>query len=218
MKLGSLLLDLLYPPKCPFCGRVLDRDERGLCSRCQAELPWTAEGETEKTVGFCDACLSPLWYRDKVPDGVHRYKFEGGQNHAAAMGGWMAQCLSDRWKEPVDLITWVPLSPKRLRDRGYDQARLLAERVGEVLAIPVILTLEKVRETGVQSQMEEESARRANVQGAYRLLPGADVAGKRMVLVDDVATTGSTLSECAVCLRKAGAESVVALTLTRARK
>lgn len=217
MKPGGLLLDLLYPPKCPFCGRVLDRDERGLCSRCQAGLPWTAEGETEKAVEFCDACLSPLWYRDRVPDAVRRYKFEGGRNHAAAMGEWMAQCFAGRWNGPVDLVTWVPLSPKRLRDRGYDQARLLAERVGEVLALPVVPTLEKSRETGVQSRLEEESARRANVRGAYRLLPGADVAGKRLVLVDDVVTTGATLSECAACLRRAGAGSVAALTLARAR-
>lgn len=218
MKLTDVLLDLLYPPKCPFCGRVLDHGERGLCARCQPGLPWTEAEEGDKAVDGCDACLSPLWYRDPVPEAVHRYKFGGGQNHAVAMGEWMAQCLSDRWSGPVDLITWVPLSPKRLRERGYDQARLLAERVGAVLDLPVSAALEKVRETQTQSHLEDEADRRANVRDVYRLLPGAEVSGKRLVLVDDVATTGATLAECAACLRAAGAASIVALTLARARK
>ena len=120
--------------------------------------------------------------------------------------------------EPVDLITWVPLSRRRLRERGYDQARLLAQRVSLLSAIPAEATLEKIRETRVQSTLTEESVRRANVQGAYRVMPNVDVTGKRILLVDDVATSGATLSECAACLRLAGAESVAALTLARAGK
>lgn len=218
MNVIRFLLDLLYPPRCPFCGRVLDRVGDGACARCQAELPWTKEGEQGKNVDFCDVCLSPFWYRGRVPDAIHRYKFQSGQIHANVLGTWMAQCLSDRWKEPVDLITWVPLSPRRRRERGYDQARLLAERVGELTGYPVLPTLEKIRETQVQSRLDEASVRRANVQGAYRVAAGADLSGKRIVLVDDVATSGATLSECAACLRMAGAESVAALTLARARK
>jgi predicted amidophosphoribosyltransferase len=77
--------------------------------------------------------------------------------------------------------------------------------------------LVKRRDTGTQSQLETDEERRDNVRDAYGLLSGADVAGKRLVLVDDVATTGATLSECAACLRQAGAASIVALTLARAR-
>lgn len=215
--LWNWLLELLYPPKCPFCGRVLDSGEQGLCAACQCDLPWTAEGEGQ-TPEFCDGCLSPLWYRERVPDGVRRYKFGGGRNHARLFGTLMAQCLSDRWQEPVDVLTFVPLSAQRLRERGYDQARLLAERVGELAGLPVEPLLEKARHTGAQSHLEESSARRANVQGAYRVLDGAAVKGRRIILVDDVVTTGATLSECAVCLKAAGAASVTALTLARARK
>lgn len=217
MSLRERLLDLLYPPKCPFCGKVLDSGEPGLCASCQKDLPWTAEGEGQAPE-FCDECLSPLWYRENVPDGVRRYKFGGGQNHARLFGTLMAQCLSDRLHEPADVITYAPLSAERLRERGYDQARLLAERVGALTGIPVEPLLEKTRNTGAQSHLEEASARRANVQGAYRVKPGAEVKGRRIVLVDDVVTTGSTLSECAVCLKAAGAASVTALTLARARK
>ena len=216
MRALRFLLDLLYPPKCPFCGRVLERGEEGWCASCQEELPWVEPGEI-RAVDFCDACLSPLWYRDGVREGMHRYKFGGGRGHAQLFGLLMAQCLQDRWKEPVDFITWAPLHPKRRRERGYDQAGLLARRVGELTGLTVESTLEKVRATAVQSEISEEEARRANVEDAYRALPGLDLAGKRIVLIDDVVTTGATMSECAAALRQAGASSVVGLTFARAR-
>ena len=96
---------------------------------------------------------------------------------------------------------------------GYDQAELLARRVGELAGVPVAPALEKIRATGAQSHLQDERERRANVEGAYRPLPQADLAGKRVVLVDDVLTTGATMAQCAACLRSAGAETVVGLTL-----
>lgn len=215
MRAVRALLTLLYPPKCPFCGRVLERREEGLCSRCRRTLPWTA-GQS-RSVDFCDACLSPLWYREGVRRAVHRYKFYHGRTHAALLGTLMAQCLRDNWPEPEDAVVWVPLSEKHRRRRGYDQAELLARRVGEECGLPVLDALEKVRDTATQSRLERESQRRANVLGAYRVREGAELAGLRLVLVDDVVTSGATLSECASCLRMAGAESVAALTLARAK-
>ncbi len=135
MKLLTALLGLLYPPKCPFCGQVLERGEAGMCALCQGELPWT-DGPGGPMAG-CDVCLSPLWYRDGVREGVHRYKFNGGAAHAALFGELMAQCLSDRWDGGVDLVTWAPLHPKRKKRRGYDQAELLARRVGEAAALQI---------------------------------------------------------------------------------
>lgn len=215
MKLIQQLLDLLYPPRCPFCGHVLERGEEGLCARCQRSLPWT-EGHNPP-VEFCEVSLSPLWYRDGTRWAVHRYKFNYGRMHSRLMGELMAQCLQDRWSEPVDAILWVPLSKKHRSKRGYDQAELLARRVGEITGIPVAEGLEKVRNTETQSHIGRDSARRANVLGAYRVKDGVELTGKRVVLVDDVVTSGATLSECASCLRMAGAESVVALTFARAR-
>lgn len=214
--LTSWLLDLLYPSKCPFCGRVLEKGEEGWCASCQEDLPWTEKTDGKQAPG-CDACLSPLWYKGSVQKGMRRYKFGDGQGHARLFGELMAQCLRDRWTGRVDLITWAPLHPRRLRERGYDQAELLARRVGELAGLAVENTLEKVRATAVQSQSGEDEARRANVRGAYQVLPGLDLTGKRVVLVDDVVTSGATLAECAAALRGAGAESVVALTFARAR-
>ena len=208
------LLDLLYPPRCPFCGRVLERGEDRMCALCRRELPWM-DGPGPAPEG-CDLCLSPLCYRDGVRRAVHRYKFKGAAGLSGLFGELMARCLSDRRDGAADLVTWVPLHPKRKKRRGYDQAELLARRAAELCGGPVSATLEKVRRTGVQSQQNTEADRRANVEGAYRALPGLDLTGKRVVLVDDVVTTGSTLAECAACLRGAGAVTVVALTFARA--
>lgn len=216
MNLIQIILNLIYPPKCPFCGRILEKTEEGLCARCQRSLPWT-EGQNF-SVDFCDASLSPLKYESGVRQAVHRYKFRYGRVHSRYLGTLMAQCLSDRWSEPVDVIAWVPLSPKHRARRGYDQAELLARRVGELRCIPILSALEKIRDTETQSLIESPAQRRANVLGAYRVKESVDLAGKRVVLVDDVVTSGATLSECAACLRMAGAERVIALTLACARK
>lgn len=216
MKPIQTILNLIYPPKCPFCGHVLERGEADLCFRCQRSLPWT-EGQNA-AVDFCDVSLSPLKYRDGVRHAVHRYKFNYGRIHSKFLGTLMAQCLHDRWSEQVDAVVWVPLSKKHRRKRGYDQAELLARRVGELSGIPVLSALEKTRETATQSLLEKPSERRANVLGAYRVREGAELKGKRVVLVDDVVTSGATLAECAACLRMAGAKQVIALTLACAKK
>ena len=214
MKPFRALLDLLYPPRCPFCGRVLERGEEGMCVLCQRDLPW--EDGPGPTVEGCEACLSPLRYRGGVRRAVHRYKFKGGAALSGLYGERMARCLSDNRYGAVDLVTWVPLHPKRKKRRGYDQAELLALRAAELRGIPAVAALEKIRRTGVQSRQSTEAARRANVEGAYRALPGLDLTGKRVVLVDDVVTTGSTLAQCAACLRSAGAASVTGLTFAQA--
>ena len=213
----ALLLSRVYPVRCPFCGRVLERWEDGMCGACQRALPWVEPEEARQQVDGCARCLAPLWYRDGAREGVRRYKFQHGRGHSRLFGALMAQCLARDWAGPVDLVTWAPLSRKRLRARGYDQAELLARRVGEVTGLPVIPTLEKRRHTRAQSRLGTEQSRRANVAGAYDCLPGVELAGKRVVLVDDVATSGATLAQCAACLRAAGAACVVALTLARAR-
>ena len=208
------LLDLLYPPVCPFCGRILERGEDRMCVLCRRELPWT-DGPGPAPEG-CGLCLSPLRYRDGVRSAVRRYKFRGGAARAELFGELMARCLDGFRDGPADLVTWVPLHPRDKKRRGYDQAELLARRTAQLCALPAAATLEKVRRTGVQSRQNTQADRRANVEGAYRALPGLDLTGKRVVLVDDVVTTGSTMAQCAACLRAAGASAVTGLTFAQA--
>lgn len=206
------LLDLLFPPKCPFCRRLLDGGDV-LCPNCQRDLPWTEGAQGEKTVEFLDTCVGPLRYEGDVRQSHHRYKFSGRRAYAGTYSLLMSQCAADRLDGTFDVVCWAPLSRKRLRRRGYDQSQLLALGVAERLGLTAEPLLDKIRDTPAQSGQTDAAARRANVLGAYRLKPGRQVAGKRILLVDDVVTTGATLSECARVLRTAGAARVCGLVL-----
>ena len=216
--LGALL-DLLFPPRCVFCRRLLRRGEEGICSRCQQELPWALGAEAEQTGEFFSLCASPLWYQDQVRASFHRYKFKGVRGYSRTYGRLVAQCVLDHLAGRYDLITWVPLSRARLRQRGYDQAMLLASAAALELDDVAAETLRKVRDTEAQSGLgKNDASRRANVLSAYQVTDPALVEGRRVLLIDDVVTTGSTLSECARVLRTAGAADVVCAALARARR
>lgn len=217
MSVRERALDLLFPPKCPYCQKLLDEPRAPVCPRCQASLPWLEGRAGERKIDLADGCYSPLAYGEMVREAIHRYKFHRVRALGRPFAALMARCLADRLPDGADLICWAPLSRERFRERGFNQAELMAREMGRLLSIPAGPALEKVRDTRPQSELEEESARRANARGAYALLPGADLTGKRVVLVDDVVTSGSTLSECAALLRRAGAEQVFCLTLAKAR-
>jgi len=212
----SVVLDLLFPPKCPFCRTILEEGEVLLCPDCQRKLPWAEGKPAQRTMEFVELCTAPLWYRDTVRESHHRYKFSGVRAYARPYAALMAQCVNDRLQDRFDVVTWVPLSRKRLRKRGYDQSRLLAEHLARQLDMPCRPMLKKIRDTKAQSGLKGESERRANVLGAYVPLGSAQMWEERVLLVDDVVTTGATMSECARILRGAGAERVVCVALALA--
>lgn len=213
----GFLLDLLFPPRCVFCEKLLKTgEEHGLCAACQRELPWLLDGRAERKPEFVSLCVSPLRYQDNVRRSIHRYKFSGHSGYAGAYGRLTAQCVQDHLNGRFDLITWVPISRKRLKQRGYDQTALLARAAAGELGCQAVCTLRKTRENQAQSGLKEEAARKANVLGVYAVTDPELVAGKRILLIDDVVTTGSTLSECARTLRTYGAADVVCAALAAA--
>lgn len=216
MSLISRFLDLLFPPLCPFCHELLEEPGQPVCSRCQSTLPWLTGDNAHLSVELSDGCFSPLAYTSSVSKAVHRYKFSRVRACAAPFGLLMAQCAQDSLPIPADAVTWVPLSRTRLRKRGFDQAELLAREVAARLNLPVLDTLEKRWDTPPQSTLTDVAARRANALGAYFPRPDLDLKGLRLLLVDDVVTSGATLSECARLLLQSGAEQVWCLTLAQA--
>lgn len=216
MRLGVLLLDLLFPPKCAFCGKILEQPRAVMCPECQRELPWLEGSRAEHRVEFASLCVSPLGYQDRVRESIHRYKFSGCRCFCKTYGVLTAQCVQDYLDGMYDLISWVPVSGKRRRERGYDQAYLLARETARCLERETVPLLEKIKDNPAQSGVGEAAARRANVMGVYRVLDPERVRGKRVLLVDDVVTTGETLSECARMLVMAGAWDVVCVALARA--
>lgn len=213
-KLAAWLLDLLFPPKCPFCGKV--QDKTGICPECDRALPRAEGKDREQLLADKLRCVSPLWYEGIVREGILAFKFRGRSGAAEVLGEELARCAAEEYAGEFDTVTWVPVSRKRLRKRGYDQARLLAEASCRQWGVPAAELLRKTGDNPPQSGLRDPAARRANVLGMYE--PAGDCTGKRILLIDDIATTGATLSECARVLRQAGAESVVCLTLARRRK
>ncbi len=209
------LLDLLFPPRCPFCRKLLDT--QAICPDCQESLPWMADRAACRRPEHIELCASALRYDGLVRDCIRRYKFRRRKGYANVLGPLCAQAIQDHMGlQHFDLISWPPLSPKGLKKRTFDQARLLAHAVAQSRGT-VETPLFQKRETTQQSTLRDPAARRANVLGAFSLLDPAQVAGKTVLLVDDVLTTGATLSECARVLLTAGAREVWAVTLASAK-
>lgn len=211
----NLVLDLLFPPRCPFCRRAVEEDGT-LCGDCQAALPWRVGRKAHRRIDLLEDCASALSYHGLVRGCIHRFKFSRRRGYARVLGVLTAQCARDHFPQAFDVISWPPLSPKGLRRRGFDQAQLLAQAVAQDRNMAVTDLFQKKSSTRQQSRLKDPAARRANALGAYTLVAPQAVRDKTVLLVDDVVTTGATLSECARLLLLAGAKGVWAVTAASA--
>lgn len=218
MKAFSKLLELLYPSKCPFCGRILKEDGEDFCPACRAALPWTGAGAVTGGSYF-SGCASPLYYRDLARQGLLRFKFHHRSAAGRCFGRLMAECVQAHIEKEIDLVTYVPLSFFRFRKRGYSQSRLLAEALAAQLGLPCLRLLRKRRHTKPLSGVKGEERRRAAVSGAFALRRSGEgrIKDKCVLLVDDVITSGATLGECSRLLLTAGADRVFCATLCKAQ-
>lgn len=215
MSVWSRFLDLLFPPRCPFCGKI--QDAAGVCPECEKTLPWTESGQREQTLPGGTRCVSPLWYEKSAREGILRYKFSGASGAADTLGSLLADCVAGCFSGAFDCVTWVPVSRKRIRRRGYDQAYLLAEAACRRWSTRPERLLSKTEDNPAQSGLKGAASRRANVLGVYEAVGLDKIVKRRILLVDDIVTTGSTLAECVRVLRDAGAKDVVCVTLARTR-
>lgn len=216
MRLLTTLLDLLYPPRCAFCHRLVRSGEETVCKDCLAHLPYTGDLAEHPRISHLDKCVSPLFYEKLVRDSLHRFKFDQRTGYAGIYAGFMVKCIDENHIS-CDIISWAPVSRKRLRARGYDQSELLAREVSARTGIPCVRLLDKIKHTPPQSLTKNARQRRENVKAAYRCCDPETVRGRCVLLIDDIVTSGSTLSECARMLKDAGAAGVQALTVARKR-
>jgi competence protein ComFC len=219
---AEFAIDLVYPRRCAGCG------QRGtwLCDGCNAGLP-------QFSTPWCDRCGVPMTYsRCKCPstpenlermrsvgpfDGwlrgaVIQFKYHGEWARAAHLSEPLAAAVAHL--QDVDALIPVPLHPARLRQRGFNQSLLLAQHAGDLLGLGVKDALIRTRRTDAQVHLRAEQ-RMVNVAGAFAVKPSIPVAGLSIALIDDVVTTGSTLSACAEALISAGATSIQAASLAR---
>lgn len=158
-------------------------------------------------------------YEDSLQEAIHRWKYEGKIHLTPFFGKWMAEGLNRYWGPDLfDLLIPVPLHPKRLRERGFNQALLLVKEVSRRTGIPYRKrVLRKVRPTIPQVNLSGAEREKA-VRGSFHIVGKEEVEGKSILLVDDVYTTGATVNECSKVLLAAGAERVDVLTLAHALK
>jgi ComF family protein len=224
-RLGTAVLDLVYPPRCVLCGRL----GPFLCEGCEAALP-RADGRR------CDACWLPLSgaaceacalhptslsrlrslyrYQGEVRRLVHAYKFGGVSALGRPLGLQLAAGYRDHGLD-ADAVAAVPLTGARKRQRGYNQAALGGREAATELGLPYLEPLRRRGHATPQAGSASAEQRRQNVRDAFAPAPGVQVRGQRILLIDDVATTGATLSACAGVLLSMGASAVVGLTLAR---
>ena len=179
-------------------------------------VPYTGERAVEEA-GFA-RCAAPLYYDGSVRKAILDFKFGRKMGAVSCFGQMMAQCAAENFSGEFDAVTWVPVSKKRLKKRGFDQARYLAASLCVDWHTEPLETLRKVVDNPAQSGIESHEERRANVLGVYEPVQPERFAGKRLLLIDDIRTTGATLAECVRVLKEAGAKEVLCLTLAAAEE
>lgn len=200
------MLELLFPPKCLLCRKLLQDEELDLCHKCRSDAPECTN--SRKKLPFIDSWAAVWYYEGDARKSILRYKFQGRRSYCKGYGRLLAMRLLESHPDGFDLLTWVPVSSLRKLSRGYDQVELLARAVGQELGICPTPLLKKIRHNRKQSGIVGEAKRRANVLGVYRVTDPQLVQNKRIVLLDDIITTGTTAGECARILLTAGAKEV----------
>ena len=199
------LADILFPRKCLICEQMMDNEPFYICSKCRTEVE--EHPKAKRKISFVAGWTALWYYTNGVRDSLLRYKFQGHFNHGTIYGRLLAMKLLNK-PEKYDLVSWVPVSPLRRWQRGFDQAELIATALAQELQLPLIPVLRKSRHTKRQSSLPDAAHRRANILGAYKPRNLKRFQGKTILLIDDIITTGATISECAKTLLVAGAKEV----------
>ena len=200
------LLNLLFPPQCVLCKTILSPQETDLCHHCREHAPFFNKGKIK--FSFVAGWTAVWYYKDDVRQSLLRYKFARYRSYVPCYGQLLAMKLQTARFEDFDILTWVPVSRLRRMKRGFDQVELLAQETARQLGVEAVPCLKKIRHTPPQSTLSSAAQRRANVLGAYTVLSPETVRDKRVLLLDDIITTGATVSECAPTLLVAGAGEV----------
>ena len=207
------LISYLYPNICPCCEKVIEHDE-DFCCKCKNKItPFYDEFKIE----YADAFVSYCYYEGKIRYVLRKYKINPCGNTYYAFAFGIVQALRRKQlTKGIEAVVYIPMTAEALKTRGYNQVEYMADEVHHLLNIPVLPALIKCKATKSQKSLGA-AERRINLKGAYGLAPQVNVKGKTLLLIDDLCTTGSTLSEAARVLKEAGASSVIAASFAKTK-
>ena len=207
------ILDWFFPNRCPVCGDLIDYDA-GFCEKCSSRLTLFDEETKIANVDlFCAGCV----YDDSISPVILKLKNSRVGNGYYALALLIYKALGRNGMCSADLISYMPMTTEELKSRGYNQTELIARELGFMLDTGCMNTLVKVKEIKKQKALGRRSRER-NMMNAFEASQDIALNGKRVLLIDDVCTTGSTLSEAARALKAAGAESVYAAAAAKTLK
>ena len=229
------LINIIYPPRCPIC-KIFLNNNISFCRDCSSKFkkitsPFCTICGTPfisyiKEDHVCESCLrkkpfyeiarAPYLYDGTLMTAIHKFKYSAKSFLASPLGLLMTEFAETWVKESETLLTIpVPLHPKRLRERGFNQSLLLSRHVARQLNTELdFLSLRRVRYTLPQTGLNKDE-RQKNVRGAFQIVDQKAVKKRTVLLIDDVATTGNTLNECARLLKRSGCKKVLCLVLAR---
>ena len=216
MKLLHWFAGIIFPPKCVLCRKILEKGESDLCRCCRMDAPEYSAGKRRPQ--FVDSFAAVWYYEGSVRGSLLRFKFRGARAYAESYGRLLAMKLLSAGSGDFDVLTWVPVSRMRKFRRGYDQVELIAKALGRELGVTPVPLLKKIRNNPQQSRIVGAAQRRANVLGVYQITDPKLVSGRRILLLDDILTTGATVSEASRVLLTAGAKEVHCAAVAAARK
>lgn len=208
-KLQNAAKAFLFTVRCPYCGKVIKHNEYA-CSECKNKFPEAAV--KEYTVGGY-SCASSFPYDGIFKKALYDFKFNFRGGYSKQLAFMIVQSVNEVYNgEHFDIITCVPMHKNSLKQRGYNQSELLAKDCAHIMKIPYVKTLTKTKENKIQHNLKS-SERAQNVKGVYKVIDKKTAAGKKVLIIDDVITTGNTLGECARILMKCNCKKVSCATL-----
>lgn len=213
MNLYRHIISFFYPERCPFCNDLIDAEDIA-CDKCLKHLVENRRPIVRGAGGF--RCISSFAYEGSVRRMLIRIKFRDRVQHIRQVAVFLSEDIRRCYDWIVfDLITAVPMHPKDQHERGFNQCVLLAQELSKLLDIPYQPTLEKIKRTRKQHHLKFVE-RRKNLAGAFRIIDKDSVRGKRILIVDDIVTTGNTLGACCKVLTRAKPELICCSTIANA--
>lgn len=207
IKLITKILTAIYPNRCPICRYVIKKDEV-LCKECRKLLP---QNVCQGYVLGAYKLLSAVYYEDDFAKAIKALKFRKKTKLALPLAKVMANRFSQEITDNYDTITYVPLHKDTFKDRGFNQSELLAKNLSKLLNIPCRELLIKPKKNKPQHTLSGKD-REKNVKGVFKTINNSEINNKRIILVDDIATTRSTLCECSEMLKLKGAKDIMCVT------
>lgn len=212
IKIARLIKSFLFPVRCPYCRKPIDYRDAA-CEECLHNYfgkVYKRKVNISENVSTTNIAVAA--YDGQVREAICAYKFHGKKDYAYRFAILMAEIFKENYgKNNYDFITSVPLSKDRLKERGYNQAELMAREIAEEVNLPYREVLKKVKNNKTQHSLSMED-RQENVKNVYGILEKSIVKGARILICDDIITTGSTLAECTKELLKSGAKTVDLIT------